>query len=175
MTRARPRILLCAAVVAFLSSCVGTGSRDERAAEQASQRSRRVIAAALDHVQERYVRDIDIGDLVATGLAGVARTDGAIEFRRDGAEIAVLRRGQAEARLPVDPAAGGKGWATAAWQAIDAARARSTAIRDLDAEQTSKAFLRPWPRASIPIRATRRPMPRARSARSARASAASAS
>ncbi|MBM3479720.1 MAG: S41 family peptidase [Alphaproteobacteria bacterium] len=141
MAPIRPRILLCAAVVAFLSSCVGTGTRDERAAEQASQRSRRVIAAALDHVQDRYVRAVDMGELVSLGLAGVARTDSSIEFRRDGAELAVLRRGNAEARLPVDPAGGGKGWATAAWQAIEAARARSSAIAELDADQASRIFL----------------------------------
>ncbi len=141
MARTGQRILLCGALVAFLSSCVGPSLREERAAEQAASRSRRVIAEALDHVQERYVRGVDMGDLVALGLAGVARTDATIEFRRDGAELAVLRRGHAEARLPVDEAGGGKGWASAAWQAIDAARARSAAIRELDAEQTSKAFL----------------------------------
>ncbi len=141
VTRARHRLLPCIALVALLGSCVGAGSRDEREAEQAAQRSRRVIAAALDHVQERYVRGIDMGDLVSSGLAGVARTDATIEFRRNGAELAVLRRGETEARLPVDPAAGGKGWAAAAWRAIDEARMRSSAIRELDADQTSKAFL----------------------------------
>jgi carboxyl-terminal processing protease len=134
------RGLVWSGLVVLLGACVGPSAVDERGSAQLPQQSRRVITTALDQIQDRYVRQVDLGKLVELGVENVLRGDPALRAKRGTGEIEVTGDDGTVTRVPVAAPGGAQNWASAALGAIEAARARSTALRALTADATYKAF-----------------------------------
>jgi carboxyl-terminal processing protease len=143
MTGVRPfsaRGLTLSGMVILLGACVGPSSVDDRGGAQLPSQSRRVVTTALDQIQDRYVRPVDLGRLVELGVENVLRADPALQARRNGSEIEITGTEGGVSRVPVAAPGGAQNWASAALGAIEAARARSVTLRAIDADATYKAF-----------------------------------
>ena len=147
MTRFATRAAAWCMILVVLASCTMPGTGGDGNGVELPARSRRVIVAAFDQIQDRYVRSVDLGQLVELGLTQVVRADpdAGLSVRRDGDRIELRGPGQAVLRSVVATPAGGApagtvAWASAALATIDAARARSAALRQLDAERTHQLF-----------------------------------
>jgi carboxyl-terminal processing protease len=130
-------------ILGTLAGCAVTGTRRDGDGGELPTRSRRVLAAALDQIQDRYVRAVDLGDLAELGVAQVVRADpeSGLSLRRDGDALVLRAKGEAALHRAVAASPGGPAaWAAAAVAAIDAARARSEGLRALDAERTQQLF-----------------------------------
>ncbi|MFO0292621.1 MAG: S41 family peptidase [Rhodospirillales bacterium] len=137
-----PRAIVWGAIFAVLSSCAVTGPRSDGDGAELPHRARRVFAASLDQVQDRYVRSVDMGQLVELGVVQVVRLDpeARLSLRRVGDSLELQVAGEPTPRTVATASGGTAGWAAAAVTAIEAARGRSAALRTLDAERTQQAF-----------------------------------
>lgn len=133
------RRLVWAGCAALLAACGGPSQIEERGAVQLPPQARRVLTTALDQIQDRYVRSIDVGNVVDHGLAGIVRLDSGVRTKRlpDGIEV-----GSGDSVTRIELAAPGLApqWASATVGAIEAARARSAVLRDTTLNDTLKAF-----------------------------------
>ena len=142
MRRLAARAVLTGFVLATLLSCATQDGGGEADRAKLSPRARRVLVAAFEQINDRYVRSVDLGHLAELGVAQVLRTDpeSGLTLRRDGDTLELRAPHQPPVRAVAAAPGGGAAWAAAAATAIDAARARSAALRQLDAERTQQAF-----------------------------------
>ncbi len=134
-----PRRLIWAGLFALVAACGGPSAVEERGAVQLPVQARRILTTALDQIQDRYVRTVDIGALVESGLANVARIDTALQIRRNG-DLLEIEGGGSEISQVSASAPGAIAWATASVTAIEIGRERSVTLRGLSADATYKLF-----------------------------------
>ncbi|MBL8697398.1 MAG: S41 family peptidase [Alphaproteobacteria bacterium] len=137
--RLQLRRALWAGCAVLLAACGGPTAVEERGSVQLPGQARRVFVTALDQIQERYVRQVEIGDLVDQGLANVLKLDPAVHAKRlpDAIEI---ESAETTTRIPLAAPAQAAQWGAATVGALEAARARSAALREVNLNDTFKAF-----------------------------------
>ena len=143
MTRQTPRAprrLIWAGLFALVAACGGPSAVEERGAVQLPGQARRVLTTALDQIQDRYVRVVDVGALVESGLASVARIDTALQIRRNG-DTLEIEGGDGDVSRVTAIAPSAAAWGNATVIALEAGRARSATLRGLSADATYKLFL----------------------------------
>lgn len=135
------RRLLWAGCAALLAACGGPTAVEERGNAQLPGQARRVFVTALDQIQERYVRPVDLGELVDNGLANVIKADPAVRARRL-ADAIEIETGTTVARVPLVMASAplAQHWGVATVGAIEAARSQSATLREVSVNDTYKAF-----------------------------------
>lgn len=135
-----PRRLIWAGLFALVAACGGPTAVEDRGSVQLPAQARRVLTTALDQIQDRYVRTVDIGALVESGLASVARVDTALHMRRKGDMLEIEGRGGDISRVNAI-APGAAAWGNATVIALESGRARSATLLELSADATYKLFL----------------------------------
>lgn len=137
--RLQVRHLLWAGCAALVAACGGPSAVEERGSVQLPSQARRVFVTALDQIQERYVRETDLGALVDLGLANVLRLDPAVRAKRL-ADAIEIESGDSVTRVALTVPTQPTHWGAATVSAIEAARARSSVLREVNLNDTYKAF-----------------------------------
>jgi len=134
------RALACAMALTLAAGCATTPLPREHAGPALPASSKRLFTAALEQINERYVRPVQVGALVELGVAQVLRGDPSLRVQRDGDRLEIRNREALLVQIGVRPDGGVAGWAGAAITAIDAARARVPVLRELEPGQTHRLF-----------------------------------
>jgi carboxyl-terminal processing protease len=133
LQRRLPALLL----LLVIAGCSTAGS--PLAANSDYERDRRMFAAAYEDVDELYIRQVDLENLVVGGLAGLASIDQDVSAKLDGDKIDLLYKGETAANFVTTDKFGPDDWAALTAGGIAAARDASPLIAKADSEAVYQA------------------------------------
>lgn len=139
------RLVLVGALVAALGACSGGDPR--RAGNSASAGDRlesvspdAVFLAGFDHIEERYIDPIAIGDLAVKGLQGLASIDPRITVTRAGNRVALLQDDQLLMDVGAPPPHAAGPWASVTSTIMTKAVSVSAPLQEAGREQVYRTI-----------------------------------
>jgi carboxyl-terminal processing protease len=123
---------------ALLLICLSTAGAAE-AADPAYDRDRAMFADGYAYIDQHYIRKIDLGPMVASGLAALGRLDPSLSARIEAGRLVLLYGGAPADSFALAGQVRPDDWAALTARALQTARGLSPAIRAADSERVYAA------------------------------------
>lgn len=97
-----------------------------------------VFASAYQHIRNRYIDSVQLDSVALSGLGGLHEIDPAIDVKREGEQIELLRDGKQLAAFKVPGGDDTDGWASLTTAVVQTGRTYSDKLKDADGEAIYK-------------------------------------